>query len=114
MIQMKQTKKILAISAFYRSDEHNGIAISITHEVGDLNYIVASLQDKFDAIHAASVRQGRQHAEITRIRHHLKEIGSEGPVTEVTTGFLIIALIYLLGKYDAIPSDEFNGLLIAV
>ncbi len=109
----KLTKKILSVSAFYKSDEDNGLAITIPPDVGNLNAMLAKLQDEFDEAFDAQVAKGNRDSEIARMKAWLDEQGRHHPITDFATGLMVIGFVYLLSKHELIPCDDFNGLLLA-
>jgi hypothetical protein len=110
---MKQTGKILTVSVFFKANEPNGIRFTLTQDVGDLNELVALVEEGYDAMW----RDARDHHTtehlIAKIKRELAVVSLTDEIDLVTT-LLTIGGVYLLETHGMLESDEYNGVMIAV
>jgi len=102
--------KLLAISAFYRNNEPQGIGITITHEVGNLDQVFRLLKDSYDAMWEESEADDETDTLTADLFAQLQAIGQSKPCSDPRKMLLVIGNVYLLERVGALITDEFNGM----
>jgi hypothetical protein len=102
--------QLIQISAFWRNDKEDGIGVTLTQDLGDLDQVVAILKVSYDAMWRDAVYQSTTVPLVDDLVSQLRTIGRSKPHVKLETSFLVIGNVYLLEKTGFLKPDEFNGL----
>ena len=106
--------KLLLISAFYKNNVPEGLAVSISHEAGDLDAILNDLKQSWDEMWSLSVYNDDTATLVQDLFGQLDGLGQKDKGKLTLHDFLLaIGNIYLLEKIGKLKGDEFNGLQLA-
>jgi hypothetical protein len=106
------TKHLLAISAFWKNDQPDGIGITVDESFGDLDDLLFILQVSYNAMWAECQENGSLPDLINDLRAQLVEIGLRKPIADddLDTVCIVIGNIRCLENHGHMISDEYNGL----
>lgn len=104
-------RKLIQLSAFFRNDKPNGIGVTLTEDIGDLDYILRIITDNYDVMYREAVLHSTVHELVDDLLQQLLIVGVKKERSDPEL-FLAIGNIYLLSKYGFLRTDDFNGLML--
>ena len=106
--------KIIQLSAFYRNDKPDGVGVTLTEELGDLDHAFWQLRDSYDAMWREELDNATTATLVADLLGQLDEIGQNKSHLELPMALLVIGNVWLLEKIGALKADEFNGIQLIV
>lgn len=104
-------QKLIAISGLYKYDTPNGLRITFTRDIGELELYFQILKDGYDELWRDAVYGSKEQNVINSM---FKELNTRGKrkrkYFQLKTSAALMGAIYMLEQVGHLKTDKYNGI----